>query len=282
MKWAEEAALPPPFLWMGEIDMLQKIADAINLLGRFCGLRDVPELSREALRQRYGVEQADVMVLIGGSILCGGDVVAEAMRSGAARRCALVGGAGHTTQCLRDVMAQELPGFQTEGLPEARLFAQYLKIRHGLEADFLECDSTNCGNNITFLLDLLRKNAVKCDTMILTQDSTMQLRTAAVLWRQAPEITVINYAPYVTEVDVRDGKLAFRDAPRGMWTMERYLTLLMGEIPRLRDDAEGYGPRGRGFIAHVDMPEEVERAFEFLRTQFPEYVRAMNPKPASK
>lgn len=81
---------------------------------------------------------------------------------------------------------------------------------------------------------------------------------------------------------MRDGELAFRDAPRGMWTMERYLTLLMGEIPRLRDDAEGYGPRGRGFIAHVDVPEEVERAFEFLRAQFPEYVRAMNPKPASK
>ena len=261
--------------------MLQRIADAVNLLGRFCGRRDVPELNRTQLRQRCGAEQADVMVLFGGSILCGGDVLAEAMRAGAARRYAIVGGEGHTTQRLREIMAQELPGFQTDGLPEARLFAQYLRIRHGLEADFLEYESTNCGNNITFLLDLLKKNSVKCDTMILTQDATMQLRMAAGLRRHAPEIIPISYAAYAAEAEVQGGKLAFRDAPRGMWSMERYITLLMGEIPRLRDDGEGYGPRGRGFIAHVDVPEEVERAFAFLRECFPESVRAANPEYAS-
>ena len=262
--------------------MLQKTADAINLLGRFCGRRNVPELTREALRRRCGAEQADVMALFGGSILCGGDVLAEAMRAGVARRYAIVGGEGHTTQRLRDVIAGELSGFQTGGLPEAKLFAQYLKLRHGLEADFLECDSTNCGNNISYLLELLKKNGVKCGTMILTQDASMQLRMSAGLRRHAPEIKAINYAAYAAEVEVRSGKLAFRDAPKGMWSMERYITLLMGEIPRLRDDAEGYGPRGRGFIAHVDVPEEVERAFDFLRSQFPESVRAANPKYASR
>ena len=262
--------------------MLQRIADAVNLLGRFCGRRDVPELNRAQLQQRYGTDQADVMALFGGSILCGGDVLAEAMRAGVARRYVIVGGEGHTTQRLRDEMARELPGFQTDGLPEAKLFARYLKLRHGLEADFLECDSTNCGNNITNLLELLERNGVECSTMILTQDASMQLRMAAGLRRHAPEIAAINYAAYAVEAEVRDGKLTFRDAPRGMWSMERYLTLLMGEIPRLRDDGEGYGPRGRGFIAHVDVPEEVERAFELLRKQFPESVRAANPKYASR
>ena len=262
--------------------MLQRIADAVNLLGRFCGRRDVPELNRTQLRQRCGAEQADVMVLFGGSILCGGDVLAEAMRAGVARRYVIVGGEGHTTQRLQDVMAGELPGFQTGGLPEARLFAQYLKLRHGLEADFLECESTNCGNNITNLLEMLRKNSVECNTLILTQDASMQLRMAAGLEKHAPEITAISYAAYAAEVEAQNGELTFRDAPRGMWSMERYITLLMGEIPRLRDDAEGYGPRGRGFIAHVDVPEEVERAFELLRSQFPESVRAANPKYASR
>ena len=262
--------------------MLQKTAESINLLGRFCGRRDVPELTREALRQHCGAEQADVMVLFGGSILCGGDVLAEAMRNGVARRYAIVGGEGHTTQRLRDIMARELPGLQTDGMPEARLFAQYLKIRYGLEADFLECASTNCGNNITFLLDLLKKNSVKCDTMILTQDATMQLRMAAGLRQHAPEIKAISYAAYAAEAEVCGGELAFRDAPRGMWSMERYITLLMGEIPRLRDDGEGYGPRGRGFIAHVDVPEEAERAFEYLRKRFPDSVRTANPKYASR
>ena len=110
----------------------------------------------------------------------------------------------------------------------------------------------------------------------------MQLRMSAGLRRHAPEITAISYAAYAAEVEAQNGELTFRDTPRGMWSMERYITLLMGEIPRLRDDAEGYGPRGRGFIAHVDVPEEVERAFDFLRSQFPESVRAANPKYASR
>jgi len=39
----------------------------------------------------------------------------------------------------------------------------------------------------------------------------------------------------------------------------------MGEVPRLTDDANGYGPAGRGYIAHVEVPPEVRRAFTHLR-----------------
>ena len=55
--------------------MEQNIAECINILGRFCGPRDVAELTRSQLQRRYGLEQADVMALFGGSILCGGDVL---------------------------------------------------------------------------------------------------------------------------------------------------------------------------------------------------------------
>jgi hypothetical protein len=50
-----------------------------------------------------------------------------------------------------------------------------------------------------------------------------------------------------------------------MWPIDRYVSLLMGEIPRLTDDVNGYGPAGRGFIAHVDVPDDVARAYTFLR-----------------
>ena len=65
---------------------VQQTADWINVLGDFCGMRDVPALTREQLKKRYGWEQADVMVLFGGSILCGAEVLARAMQEEAAKR----------------------------------------------------------------------------------------------------------------------------------------------------------------------------------------------------
>ena len=46
-----------------------------------------------------------------------------------------------------------------------------------------------------------------------------------------------------------------------------------GEVPRLRDDEQGYGPRGRGFIAHVDVPDDVEAAHASLLAAHPDWGR---------
>lgn len=78
----------------------EKTAEAINTLGCFCGKRDVDELTPAALKRAFGIEQADVMVLFGGSILAGGDVLACAMEEKIARRYVIVGGRGHTTETL--------------------------------------------------------------------------------------------------------------------------------------------------------------------------------------
>ena len=37
------------------------------------------------LKNKYQLEQADVMVLFGGSIMCGGDVLATAMKNNVAK-----------------------------------------------------------------------------------------------------------------------------------------------------------------------------------------------------
>ena len=60
------------------------------------------------------------------------------------------------------------------------------------------------------------------------------------------------------------------------------MQLLMGEIPRLTDDAGGYGPTGKDFIAHVYIPEEVREAFEELKEVYGDAVREANPLYASK
>ena len=262
---------------------MEQTARQINVLGRFCGRRDVQALTQPHLQAACGIDRADVMVLFGGSILAGGDVLARAMENKVARKYVIVGGEGHTTQALRDRVHAEFPSIETAGLPEAQVFARYLKHRWGLEADLLECASTNCGNNITNLLELLDHRKVPMNSVILTQDATMQLRMDAGLRRHAGgNVRIINYAAYAAEVIVGESGLAFAGEISGMWDMERYISLLLGEIPRLRDDADGYGPRGKGFIAHVEIPPEVEDAFCALRASYPHLVRAANPLYAGK
>ena len=139
-------------------------ASSMNILGAFCGKRDVPALTRECLKERYSFEEADVMVLFGASVLAGGEVLAGAMKAGAA------------------------------------IFDEYLRLRHGLRADFLETESTNCGNNITNLLALIDKEQIPCRSIILSQDAAMQRRMEAGLMLHRPGLTVVNYAVYSAEM----------------------------------------------------------------------------------
>ena len=255
-----------------------RTAEYINTLGRFCGKRDVKSLDCRSLYQGYGIERADVMVLFGGSILAGGDVLADAIRNRIASTYIIVGGAGHTTETLRQTVHAEYPSIRTAGLTEAEIFQKYLQEIYGCRADYLETRSTNCGNNVTYLLDLMEKNGITCKSIILCQDATMQRRMEAGFRKYRPEgITVINYASYSAAVrDEADG-LCISEEIHGMWEIDRYVNLLMGEIPRLRDDENGYGPAGKGFIAHVDIPADVENAFSELKKIYGDQIREANP-----
>lgn len=262
--------------------MLEHIANNINCLGGFCGKRDIPELTSAQLVRRYGFPQVDVMVLFGGSILCGGDVMAQAMQNHIAKKYVIVGGAGHTTETLRTRMHAAFPAIETANLPEAEIFSRYLQYQYGLSPDFLECRSTNCGNNITYLLDLLRNKGISFQSIILSQDASMQRRMEAGLRKYVDkDVQIINYAVYAAKVVVKDAALAYDTEIRGMWDMQRYISLLLGEIPRLTDDENGYGPQGKDFIAHVDIPPEVQTAFEDLRREYSSLVREANPEYAS-
>lgn len=45
------------------------------------------------------------------------------------------------------------------------------------------------------------------------------------------EKKIINFAAYHAEVVVKEGQFGFKQQIHGMWEMERYISLLMGEIP---------------------------------------------------
>ncbi len=257
-------------------------AEWINTLGRFCGARDVETLTRASLRERFGFEQADVLALFGGSIIAGADVLARAMHENVAAHYVIVGGEGHTTETLRRIVHARCPEIETTGLPEAEVFSRYMKAVYNLAPDYIETRSTNCGNNITNLLALLAREGISAHRVILCQDATMQRRMDAGLRKYVPDSVIVNYATYRTAVEARDGRLVYSEPIDGMWTIERYVNLLMGEIPRLRDDENGYGPRGKGYIAHTDVPPEVERAFAGLQGVFGAATRAANPAYASE
>lgn len=259
---------------------LQTTAAYVNTIANFCAPRDLAALTQQAVQTAIHAPQADVMVLFGGSILAGGDVLAEAIHNKIAHTYVIVGGAGHTTETLRQRVHAEYPSIETADLPEAEVFQRYLRTVHGCEADLLETASTNCGNNISYLLDLLRAHDVPCRSIILTQDATMQRRMAAGLAKMAPEIRCLNYAAYRAEVVVHDNTLTYAQNIHGMWDVDRYVNLLMGEVPRLTDDANGYGPCGKNFIAHVDVPAEVRAAHAALQPVYG--TRAANPAFASR
>ena len=152
-----------------------------------------------------------------------------------------------------------------------------------MNADALETQSTNCGNNITYLLELLEREKIPCRSIILCQDATMQRRMEMGMRRYRPQgMEIINYAAYQAEVVAQGSQLTYREAIPGMWTVDRYVNLLMGEIPRLTDNAAGYGPNGKKYIAHDDIPPEVQAAFERLQAVYGTQTRAANPLYASK
>jgi uncharacterized SAM-binding protein YcdF (DUF218 family) len=197
----------------------------------------------------------DVMLLFGGSLPDAWDHAASAVERGVVGSLVLVGGVGHTTDALRAVLRGR--GREADAATEADLMASYLRREHGLTDVLLERRSTNCGNNIAFARDLVAAHGSRPGSVALVQDPTMQRRMDAVARRTWPEVRAVN-----------------RPGPDSRaWPTERWVALVMGEVPRLRDDEHGYGPRGRGFLAHVDVPDEVEAAHAALVAAHPRWSR---------
>ncbi|MBM7642834.1 ElyC/SanA/YdcF family protein [Streptococcus loxodontisalivarius] len=258
---------------------MTRLEEAVKILSAFCGPRDIESLDAASLQASYGLDQVDVCVLFGGSILEGAVQFAQAVNNGLAKHYVIVGGYGHTTQGLIDQLPADFKGRKCS---EAELLADYLDQYHGLKIDLLETKSTNCGNNITNLLELLEQEEIEFESILLIQDASMQKRMSATLAKYAPAKLIINYAAYQVDLHEKDSQLCYVQKPLGMWEIDRYLELLMGEIPRLRDDETGYGPAGQNFLAHVDIPDEVEDAFAYLLANSQAQVRQANSAYASK
>lgn len=261
-------------------DSYQHAAD-LNTIASFLAAPDLLDLTSSTVTSKINGSTADLLILLGNSVLHTVDSVAAAYKEGVAEGLLLVGGTGHSTDLLRrevrdDPRYEHLP---VEGRSEAEIMRNLLVQGHGLDEEEImtETRSTNCGENAENAYRLLREYRNGLADVLLVQDPTMQRRTWASfrrVWHPDNDVRFLNCPTFVPTVQVAEDTLAFEEPERpGLWSMERFVTLVMGEIPRLRNDESGYGPRGRGFIVAVDVPPEVEAAYKRLQAPFGSYVR---------
>ncbi len=247
--------------------------DDLAVIGAYLARRDAGALDRPA----------DVLVLCGSAVLRSLTVAAEALSSGAVGRILVTGGIGHSTPYLREAVAAHpaYRGSETAGRTEAAVIAEIL-VRHlGVPGDLVttEEQATNCGQNAEFSLRTLAAEREPTRSVVVVQDPTMQRRTHAAFerWRGAGGPELRSHAPFVPVVGAHG---AGERADRPVWTLDRFRDLVLGEVGRLTDDEHGYGPRGAGFIGHVDLPDDVVAASTRLRSAHPDLARDLTPRDA--
>ncbi|MEJ5118922.1 YdcF family protein [Gluconobacter cerinus] len=241
----------------------QHDTNAVNAISAFLALDNMPQ---------PGSPPVDLVIHAGNAIL---ETAHAACKAAFDANCPLLfsGGIGHSTALLVETVRAEnlLPEVYLKERSEAEIFGALASEvwKFPREKLILETSSTNCGENATFTKIRLRELGLELRTAILFQDPTMQLRTFVTFqkaWQEASCTTVFHSCPtFVPRLEMRDGIVTYAaDLPSGLWSSERFMSLIMGEIPRLRDNENGYGPRGRGFIPHVVIPSEIETAYQHV------------------
>jgi uncharacterized SAM-binding protein YcdF (DUF218 family) len=210
--------------------------------------------------------EAELLVLMGSAVLESVVVAARMWQDGLVPRILISGGIGHSTGHLLAKVGQRVVR------AESHIFRDLLTGEYGVPAGVIEVEdrSTNCGENAEFT----RPFVDRPQRILLVQDPTMQRRTHASFvrsFRDVPGTELISFAP-VVPVITPYGVAAAAGGPT-IWDRERFASLVLGEIRRLRDDEHGYGPRGRDFIAHVDLPPAVLDAYRTVSDQYPALVR---------
>jgi hypothetical protein len=110
------------------------------------------------------------------------------------------------------------------------------------------------------------KDVQRQGPVLILQDPTMQRRSVLTWVREAEmagvDARALSHAAFVPRVEAGpDGLRLLDEHSQGTWTFERFIALLLGEIKRLNDDENGYGPKGRNFLPHVEIPPAVFESY---------------------
>lgn len=272
----------------------QDLSNHVNIIATFLAHNQIPSLST--------CDPVDCIIICASSVLYQASYVFQATqdRPSIAKTLVLVGGIGHSTNLIYEAVARH-PQYReinddgdVVGLPESHVLQRILnrsfnipKPDHDGPKVLVEDRSTNCGANAVETRKVLDQHGITGPlSCIVVQDPTMSLRTVASFEKAyedlpAAERPTFKACPvFVPETRMRSGQLEYavieehslRNELRlrrdDLWEKQRFCELLVGEITRLNDDENGYGPKGKGFIGHVDVPEGVVEAAKRVKEAF--------------
>lgn len=247
----------------------EQVQHCVNKIAKFLAVRDINKLKCEELERVVEIKKVDVLVLLGNSIPYTIECAVEAYKNNVCDKILINGGIGHSTEILRKEIRKDVRfnSVDVENRAEADIFFDIMTKNYHIDSDriIVENKSTNCGDNAKKAIDLLNQLHISYSSLLLIQDPTMQLRTYASFLKyiDTEKVKLINFAPFIPTVN---GDLKFENTHiNGIWDERRYFELIMGEIPRLKDDIYGYGPNGKNFIEHIDVPVEIEENYTMLK-----------------
>jgi hypothetical protein len=229
----------------------------LEVVARYLARRDVASLDPTTCGA------CDALVLCGSGVPATVEVAAQAFHDGVAGSILVTGGLGHSTPHLVEAVRTH-PSYgdvPTTDRPEAAIIGEILRRHLGVPAEAITTEehARHCGENAELSLRILAERP-SVRRVVLLQDPTMQRRTHANFDHNqrllGTHLDVVSFAPFVPT----DGE---------PWGEDRFVSLLLGEVRRLHDDEHGYGPRGAGFLDHVDVPGDVLAAADRLGQAFP-------------
>ncbi len=268
------------------ISLIEKqLVNDINNITVFLSKRDLDELSPSELVKQYGIKQVDMIIILGNSIPYIAELGAKAYKSGLSKDIMIVGGKGHSTKYLiQNVLRDDkYKDINVHDKSEAEILSQIIETRENIDPNkiIIESESTNCGSNAYESLKILKEREQVPKSIILIQDPTMQLRSHFSFLKEwdKEKTLIISYSPFIPMLKELGNTYEYITKEiNGLWNKDRFIDLIMGEIPRLRDDENGYGPKGKEFISHVDIPKEVSNSYQRLVSYYREYDKIKNRK----
>jgi uncharacterized SAM-binding protein YcdF (DUF218 family) len=143
-------------------------------------------------------------------------------------------------------------GRLTEGMwsePEAELFAR-IAVEKGVpkEAILIENKSTNTGENILLVQELLKARALNPHSFIVVQKPYMERRSYATFAKNWPGKSFVVTSPQIT----------FEDYPTADIPLEQVINIMVGDLQRIKVYPE------KGFQVYQEIPDSVWQAYERL------------------